>query len=302
MKPVIAIVGAGAIGCYYGGRLAQHGHEVHFLFRSGYDAVAKNGLIVSSPDGDFSIAPNQLHIHRRAADVPKADIVIVTLKTTANDQFQPLISPLLKDDTLILTLQNGLGNEERLAELFGAERVLGGLAFVCVNRMPDGSIRHMDHGQIKLGEFAGGPRERTRELARLFSESRVDCRVLDDLRFGRWEKLVWNVPFNGLGALLGMTTDKLIGSKAGVEMVTRLMREVIHAAGGLGVKLPPDLPELKIAHTRTMGAYRTSMQIDREEGRPLEVESILGRPLLAAQGAGVATPYMQMLYDLLCLG
>jgi 2-dehydropantoate 2-reductase len=301
MKPVIAIVGAGAIGCYYGGRLAQHGHDVHFLFRSGYEAAARNGLVVSSPDGDFSIAPNQLHVYRRPQELPRADLVIVTLKTTANDQFQPLIRPLLKDSTLILTLQNGLGNEERLADLFGRDRVLGGLAFVCVNRLPDGSIRHMDHGQIKIGELAGPPCQRTRDLADLFVSSRVNCHVLDDLRFGRWEKLVWNVPFNGLGALLGRTTDQLIGSKTGVELVTRLMREVIQAAAGLGLNLPGDLPEIKITQTRTMGAYRTSMQIDREQGRPLEIDSILARPLAAARAAGVATPYLEMLYNLLAL-
>jgi 2-dehydropantoate 2-reductase len=301
MKPVIAIVGAGAIGCYYGGRLAQHGYPVHFLFRSGYDAAKANGLIVESPDGDFLIPPDQLHVYRHAADAPKADLVIVTLKTTANDQFGNLITPMLKDSTAILTLQNGLGNEEALAELFGPDRVLGGLAFICVNRLKDGRIRHMDHGQIKLGQFIGRPRAPTRQIAAMFSESGVPCEVLDDLRYGRWEKLVWNVPFNGLGALLDKTTDQLIGSPRGVELVTRLMREVIQTAAGLGVELPPDIPAVKIENTRTMGPYRTSMQIDRQEGRPLETEAILGRPVMSARKIGVAVPYMQMLYDLLTL-
>jgi 2-dehydropantoate 2-reductase len=225
--------------------------------------------------------------------------VIVTLKTTANDQFEALIGPLLHDSSLILTLQNGLGNEQRLAEAFGAEHVLGGLAFVCINRLADGAIRHFDHGQIQIGELSGGPRPRTVQIAGLFRASNVPCNLLDDLRHGRWEKLVWNVPFNGLGALLDKTTDQLIAAASGTALVNNLMLEIMRTAAALGVHLPDNLPQEKIEQTRSMGAYRTSMQIDRQQGRLLEVESILAKPLAAARTAGVSTPYLQMLYDLL---
>jgi 2-dehydropantoate 2-reductase len=295
---VIAIVGTGAIGGYYGGRLAQHGEEVHFLFRSGLEAVRRRGLVVKSADGDFTLPPDRLHVHARAAEMPKADLVVVTLKSTANDQYEALIGPLVKESTVILTLQNGLGNEERLAELFGAERVMGGLAFICVNRQADGSIRHLDHGQIKLGEFSGPPRGRTGEIAKMFSASGVPCQVLEDLRYGRWEKLVWNVPFNGLGAVLDKSTDQLLASPDGLRLVKRLMEEVIQIAAGQGLHMPPELPDRKIADTHSMGAYRTSMQIDRQENRPMEIDSILGRPLAAAAAYGIASPYLQMLYGL----
>src|SRR5580658_7578918 len=130
----IAVVGAGAVGGYYGARLAQHGQDVHFLLRSDYDAVARDGWRIRSVDGDFNLTPKQIHIYRRAEQMPTADLVIVALKTTSNDQFQSLIGPLVRDNTRILTLQNGLGNEQMLAELFGPTRVLGGLAFTCINR------------------------------------------------------------------------------------------------------------------------------------------------------------------------
>src|SRR5215217_5453592 len=123
MNSVIAIVGAGAVGAYYGGRLTQHGHDVHFLLRGDYSAVKQNGWMVRSCEGDFALPPQSVHAYDDPAKMPKADLVIVTLKTTANDQFDPLIRPLLKGDTTILTLQNGLGNEERLAQLFGPERI-----------------------------------------------------------------------------------------------------------------------------------------------------------------------------------
>lgn len=297
----IAIVGAGAVGGYYGARLAQHGHDVHFLLRSDYEPVRKNGLEVRSVAGDFRLAPGKVRVYDQPGGMPPADLVIVTLKTTSNDRYEPLIRPLLKEGTAILTLQNGLGNEDRLAELFGAGRVLGGMAFVCINRISPGVIHHMDHGVIRLGEFNGGPSSRAAGIAELFRSSNVPCEVLDDLRLGRWSKLVWNIPFNGLGAVLDLTTDRLIDNEAGLRAVSDVMREVIAAAEALGLPMPADMIDRQVRHTRTMGPYRSSMQIDRQEGRALEVESILGEPLRQARRAGVKTPKLEMLYDLAVL-
>jgi len=301
MSPTIAIVGCGAVGCYYGGRLAQHGLPVHFLFRSGFDTAKRNGLVVKSADGDFTIKPNDLRAYRTPEEMPKADVVLVALKTTANHMYEPLIGPLLHDQTTILTVQNGLGNEDHLAELFGAQRIMGGLAFVCINRMEDGSIHHFDHGQVKLAEFIGPPQARTRQMAELFNTSKVRCDVLEDLRYARWEKLIWNVPFNGLGAVLNKTTDILIGTKEGEAMVLALMAEVIATAASQKIHFPVSISAEKIAYTRTMGAYRTSMQIDRQAGRPIEIDSILGKPLQAAIAKNVATPYIKMLYTMASL-
>jgi 2-dehydropantoate 2-reductase len=230
--------------------------------------------------------------------MPKADLIVVTLKTTSNDQFEPLVGPLLGRGTAILTLQNGLGNEDRLAELFGRERVLGGMAFVCINRVGPGVVHHIDHGTIRLGEFGGGPSERAGKIAGMFNASRVQCEVLDDLRRGRWEKLVWNIPFNGLGAVLDLATDRLTGSDEALSLVRSLMREVVAAARGDGADVSDGIVERHIANTRTMGAYLSSMQIDRREGRPLEVEAILGEPLRRAAAAGVPTPYLRALYEM----
>ena len=300
-RPTISIVGAGAVGGYYGARLAQHGHDVHFLLRSDYEQIRQNGWTIRSIAGDFRLAAGQTHIYDDVRDMPRCDLVIVTLKTTANDQFDLLIRPLLKEDTAILTLQNGLGSEDRLAEPFGRQRVLGGLAFVCANRLGPGVIHHIDHGMIRLGEFGGGASERASRIVRTFQSSNVPCEVLDDLRAGRWSKLVWNIPFNGLGAVLNLTTDRLIADEGGAQLVSAIMREVIAAARGLGLTMPPDMVERMIRHTRTMGAYRSSMQIDRQSGRPMEVEAILGEPLRQAAKAGVQTPRLEMLYRLVKL-
>jgi 2-dehydropantoate 2-reductase len=293
----IAIIGAGAVGGYYGGRLAQHGHDVHFLLRTDYEYVREHGLAVRSIGGDFSLTPQQVHVYNDPAAMPKVDLVVVALKSTENHQFARVISPLLHETTAILTLQNGLGNEEDLAKLFGARRILGGIAFTCINRIGPGVIEHLDHGLIRVGEFEGRARsDRAAAMAAMFNASGVKAQVVDDLRTGRWDKLVWNVPFNGLGALLDRTTDRLLDSPQGEAIVLTVMNEVVATAKAEGVTLAPDAPAKKIALTRTMGPYRSSMQLDRQARRPLEVEAIIGRPMRIAQAAHVAVPLMELLY------
>ena len=295
--PTIAVVGAGAVGGYYGGRLAQHGHDVHFLLRSDYDAVRRNGLTVQSCDGDFHLAPHAVRAYDDPAKMPRADLVVVTLKSTANGQLPRLVTPLIKHGTAILTLQNGLGNEERLAELFGAGRVLGGMAFVCINRVAPGVIRHSDYGVIRLGDFSTpGRSARALRIAEMFRASNVKCEVLDDLRWGRWQKLTWNIPFSGLGAALDLATDRLIGTDEGRRLVADLIREVIAAARADGADLPDELVDAQIRNKATMGGYRSSMQVDRQEGRPMEVEAILGEPLRRARAKGVPVPILESLY------
>jgi len=295
--PVIAVIGAGALGGYYGARLAQHGHDVHLHMRSDCQAVRRLGLHIQSRDGDFVLSPEQLRVYEDPAAMPKADLVLVTLKTTANDKLGDLVRPVLKPESAILTLQNGLGNEQRLAEQFGDDRVLGGMAFVCVNRTGPGQIAHLDHGLIRLGEYRGGRSERAQRIAQLFSSSNVPCAVLDNLAAGRWEKLVWNVPFNGLGAVLDYSTDQLL--ERAPQLIRQLMREVVDAAAAMEIDFDPSLIEEKMRHTLSMGAYKTSMQIDRQMNRPMEVPAIIGIPLQEAIRHGVATPAMEVLYNLL---
>src|SRR4051812_4455280 len=154
IRPVIVIIGAGAVGGYYGGRLALHRHDVHFLMRSHATHVREHGLKVRSVAGDFELPPQRLRIYDDPRAMPPADLVIVTLKSTENGQLPRLIpASMLKPGTIILTLQNGLGNEEELAELFGKNRIVGGIAFVCINRVAPGVLEHDYPGFIRLGEF-----------------------------------------------------------------------------------------------------------------------------------------------------
>src|SRR6266581_5189433 len=298
MNPVIAVIGAGAVGAYYGGRLAQHGHDVHFLLRSDYKHVARNGWTIKSHHGDFKLPPGTMHVYDKPQKMPKADWVIVTLKATANDQFQSLIPPLLKENTVMLTMQNGLGNEERLAELFGPQRIVGGLAFVCIHRLEPGLIHHIDHGYVRVGEFIESGDHNARAISEMFRKSKVECDVLESLKKGRWAKLVWNIPFSGLGGALDIATDECLGSAEGRQLVRAVMEEVIAGARACGVELSQSVIDQRMKETSTMGSYQSSMQLDRQNGRPMEVEAILGEPVRQAAAAGVAMPITAELYRL----
>jgi 2-dehydropantoate 2-reductase len=314
----IAVVGCGAVGSYYGARLGRSGQEAHFLLRSDYEAVRRRGVLIRSPEGDFRFQPK---CARTPEEIGVCDLALIALKTTANDQLQRLLTPLVGESTAILTLQNGLGNEESLAALFGEEKILGGLCFVCLNRIEPGVIQHIAHGTIVMGEYKRWPEPRTHDIASMIRNSGVPCKVTDDLALTHWEKLVWNVPFNGLGVAAAagydavmagvlpaggkpsrcLTTDQLLAEPRWEQLVRELMLEVIAAANALGLKLPVSTAEKQISRTRDMGAYKASTLLDFEKGRALELESLFLEPLKQARKAGVAVPRLAALGELLKL-
>lgn len=294
--PRIAIIGSGAVGCYYGGRLAQHGNEVHFLMRSDYEEVKRHGLRISSPLGDFELP--QVNCHRSTAEIGACDVVIIAMKATANEVLRELLPPLLKNETMILTLQNGLGSDDFLAEHFGSHRVLGGLCFVCINRMAPGVIHHLAQGQIALGEHSGEPQERTLALAAEFQRCGIDCKVEPSLIAARWKKLVWNIPFNGLSiAAGGKDTAEILAEPVLEQRVRDLMREIIETAGRLGHVIPLSLIDDMIERTRTMAGYKPSSLIDFLAGSEVELEAIWGEPVRRAKAAGIEMPQVHRLYE-----
>lgn len=307
----VAVVGCGAVGSYYGACLARAGQEVHFLLRSDYEAVRRSGVLIRSPRGDFRVRP-------RCALDPKeigvSDLVLIGLKTTANDRFESLLPPLVGPGTALLTLQNGLGNEESLARHFPEDQILGGLCFVCLNRTAPGVVEHMAHGLIVLGEHNRWPEPRTHNLAEHFRKGGVPCKVTDSLARAHWEKLVWNIPFNGLGVASAagfqavdsgcwkggelqpcLATDRLLADAQWTLIVTELMREVVAAARAQGWELSDAIIEEQISRTRSMGPYKASTLLDFEQGRPTELESLFGEPLRQARAARVRVPRLEKL-------
>ena len=292
----IAIVGAGAVGSYYGARLANFGRDVHFLMRSDLREVRRSGIRIRGKTENIHVA--KVNGYASTAEIGACDLVIIALKATSNSALLDLLPPLLHETTMLLTLQNGLGNEEFLAEHFAAERVLGGLCFVGLNRVAPGAIEHYAGGRVILAEYSGYPKPRTHDIAWEFKRCGVVCTVAENLGVERWRKLVWNIPFNGLAvAAGGIDTAAIVRDERLRLRALALMDEVIAGANACGYPLPTAAALKQMHTTETMPAYKPSTLIDFEAGKPLEIEPIWGEPLRRATAAGAAMPELNALYE-----
>lgn len=293
----IAVVGSGAVGSYYGARLALGGHDVHFLLRSDFEQVRRRGLTIRSElQAEAHLHP--VSCHESTESIGPVDLVIIALKATSNAALPDLIPPLLHDRTALLTLQNGLGNEEFLAHHFGAGRVMGGLCFVCLNRTAPGEIHHIDHGLVSLGEYSRHPQDRTRALQAEWQRCGAPCQLEENLLAARWRKLVWNVPFNGLAiAADGVDVAQILADPDLFRRAKALMAEILEAAAAVGVCIPEEFADEMIAKSRTMGSYRPSSLIDWQKGREVEIEAIWAEPLRQAEAAGKELPELAKLLE-----
>jgi 2-dehydropantoate 2-reductase len=298
-KYKIAVVGSGAIGAFYGAALAKAGHDVHFLLRGDLDVVRQHGFRITTPETSYTLHPVQAHA--RTEEIGACDFVIVALKSTANSHLAQMLPPLdTLGHTVFITLQNGMGNVESLASMFGAERVVAGLCFVCVNRVAAGVIENYQLGRVQFAEAAGPARARTHEIAEMFSTSGAVCKAVDSLIRALWFKLCWNVPFNGLAIVGGgITTDLIVASPPLKNLATDLMREVAAAAAKDGVEISEKYIVAQIAGIESIGAYRPSSLIDYLAGRPVEVEAIWGEPLRRGTANGVKMDRLAFLCELL---
>lgn len=292
----IAVVGAGAIGLYYGGRLAAAGEDVRFLARTDHDALKAGGLRAESIHGDFDLPCPE--VHRHSAEIGPVDLVIVAWKATSNGHLAEVLPPLLHEETRVLTLQNGLGNCEAIAAITGPERVLGGLCFVCINRIEPGRIRHSGGGKVSVGTWHPDSADHAAQITARCQAAGIRANLVPNLEQAQWEKLIWNIPFNGLSvAEGGVTTDVLLADPARVTEIRALMLEVIATANALGIPLDASLADSNIERTRPMGAYRTSSMIDYVEGRELEIGPIWEEPLRRATQHGIAMPQLERLVE-----
>ncbi|HEY9626362.1 MAG TPA: putative 2-dehydropantoate 2-reductase [Coleofasciculaceae cyanobacterium] len=308
-----AVLGTGALGGFYGARLQQAGSEVHFLLRHDYEFVRQHGLVVESPDGNFSLP--QVNAYADSQQMPACDVVIVALKTTQNHLLPQLLPPALKPEGVVLVLQNGLGIEAKVANIVGSDRVMGGLCFLCSNKVAPGHIRHLDYKQITLGDYGVGSgkegyapqgvTDRMQQIASDFEQAGIPIDCSEDLFIARWKKLVWNIPFNGLSVVLDATTHQMMADEQTRSLAEQLMEEVVAAAAacvqaidpGSSRAVPPSFIQTMLDYTAKMTPYRTSMKIDYDDRRPLEIEAILGNPLRMAKQAGVELPRIAMLYQ-----
>ena len=299
MKPRILVVGTGAIGGFYGGKLAQAGAQVATLCRSDYETVKAKGIFVRSTLGDFHFTPEKV-IGDLKEYGPPPDYVLVGLKVLPEINTAEIIKEVVGPDTAIVLLQNGVEIEEPVAQAFPNNEIISGLAFICVTRTDPGHIEHVDFGRLVIGRFPAGKSEKTDQLAGLFNDSGVPCTVSENVVTDRWRKLVWNAPFNPISVLAGgADTKTMVENPESLELARYIMEEVCQIAEAVGHPLPVEVVEENIQGTRRMSPYKSSMLVDFETGRPMEVEAILGNGIRAAKRHNLAVPYMQSLYSLL---
>lgn len=294
-----AVIGTGALGGYYGARLAQSGAEVHFLCHRDAAWVRDHGLVVESP------GRGMLHVNARAydraTDLPRCDVALVALKTTANHLLPALLPPALKPDGIVLVLQNGLDVERDAAAAAPGHLVLGGLCFIGANKVGPGRILHLDYGHMLLGwsEATGSRRDAESwmdRITRAWEAARVPVARAGVLRLARWRKLVWNIPYNGLSVIHRTTTDVIMKDPALRAEVVAVMREVQAIAAADGHAIEDAFIQEMIDVTDRMRPYKTSMLLDHEAGKPLELDVIYERPLRVAEHHGIATPRIRALH------
>lgn len=286
------VIGTGAIGGYYGAKLAQGGQDVHFLFHSDYDYVREHGLRVNSGDGGFHL--DHVNAYQDVRQMPKCDVVIVALKTVHELMLRDMLPPLLTDDTVVLLIQNGMGMEQDVEQMVPGVKLAAGLAFICCSKTHPGVIDHLDLSGLNVGNYNAPQETIDRMIAEMVSAD-IDARNVDYLE-ARWRKLLWNMPFNGLSVALHTDTDALVRNAATRRLLRAMTQEVIEAAHAVGVEGLTDRDaDAMIEMTTKMRPYKPSMRLDWDYHRPMEVYYLYTRPIEEARRAGLDMPLHRML-------
>lgn len=287
------VIGMGAIGGFYGAKLAHAGKEVHFLSHSDYQYVKERGLQVDSCDGSFHLP--QINAYGAASDMPKCDVVLIGLKTVNNHLLPELLPPLLKEDTLVVLIQNGIGVEEDVQKIFPEVQLAAGLAFICSAKTEPGRVNHQCYGYINIGNYSCKQQEKIDEVVDDFRKAGVDANEVEYLE-ARWKKAVWNMPFNGMTVALNTQTDILLQHPSTLQLIKDQMMEVIEAAQACGVKnIDESFAEKMIYNTVHMTPYSPSMKLDFDFKRPMEINYLYTRPIEKAREAGYQMKKLEML-------
>jgi 2-dehydropantoate 2-reductase len=299
-KRNILVVGAGGVGAYFGGRLARSGKaDVSVVCRSDYEAVREHGYRVESIAGDFDFMPSAVYRCPEECTA-EMDLVIVTTKVLPGTDTPALIRPVVRKNTAILLIQNGLGMEEEVAAAYPDNLLLGAIAYIGVFRSGGGRIVHKGGGTLAIGQYPTGDAPLLDWLVRTWNDAGVGTRKSADIILDRWAKLVWNAPYNPVSVLGGCLDTGMICADALLdELCGDLMREVCAAARACGKELPSGIVEKNLNYTHNFPAYKTSMLLDFENKRPLEVEAILGAIVDRAHEKGAEIPRLRTIYALL---
>jgi 2-dehydropantoate 2-reductase len=300
-KSRVLVVGAGAIGSFYGAALASQGADVSVVCRSEFDAVRDHGFAIESDKlGDQAFRPAQ--VLRSAEDYQGGppDFLIVSVKVVEGVDRAALIRGAVGPDTAIVLIENGVEIEEEIAEAFPENELISALAFVQVSRVGPGKVKHHAFGDLSFGNYPSGISEQCRLLASQLQEGGIKSTLFDDVVTARWQKCLWNAVFNPISVLGGvLDTEAILSPPEGVSLVRQAMQEVGAIAAATGHPLAEGIFDQYVSATRKAPAYKTSMALDYENGRPMEIEVILGNTVRAGRREKVAIPALETLYALM---
>lgn len=294
----VAIIGTGGVGGYFGGRLAQAGHEVSFLARGPHlAAMQEHGLAVDSVAGDFRVKP--VRASDRTEEIGPVDVVLVCVKAWQVDDTCELLPPLLGPDTCVVPLQNGVEAPDQISARIGRERVVGGIARIISFVAAPGHIRHAGaEPGIELGEFDGSRSERLERLVAGFREcTGVTCQAVDDIQAAMWTKFLFVAGWGSVAAIARAPLGAIRETPAARELVLEAMREIESLARARGVALANDAVEQAMAFADKLPfAGTTSLQRDIQAGLPSEIEAWSGAVARLSRAAGIACHIHRIAY------
>lgn len=295
----ILVIGAGAVGSFYGAKLANAGAEVTIWCRSDYDFIKNNGIKIESYLGDFHFSPHGVLKNLDEAK-NEFDYILVATKVLPNIDICGLLKNILHPKTKIVLIQNGIHIEKNIAQTFPNNELISAIAFIASSRKSVGVVHHQAYGKITIGTFENKASDAVHFLANLWQNSGVEVEVSDKILFERWKKLVWNGAFNPLSVLLrGKNTMEILNNNLTLNLVKNIMNEICDLAKADNCELPIDVIEKNIVATKKMNPYKTSMLLDFEAGRQMEIEAILGNAIKFAQSKSISIPYLSTIYAII---
>jgi 2-dehydropantoate 2-reductase len=289
----VLVVGAGAVGGFFGAHLARHNPNVSFLLRPRtLAAVKEHGLVVRSAQQTLTVYPPAASDPR---DLAQPDLVILAVKTYDLNSALDQIEPVLTDKTIILTLQNGVDAEDRILMRLRRDCVVAGVAYLYAKLVAPGVIEHYKRGIVAIGELSGSRSERVSLIAKLFEQSGIVCHVSDNIRRTKWEKMCWNCAFNPITVLINDRVAKAIEHPEMRGVIRQIVGEVAAVAEAVGIQLHPDIAEKTLQMTEAIRDIHTSMYDDWKAGRLTEIDSLNGYIVRKGRELHIPTPVNEAL-------
>lgn len=295
----ILVIGAGAIGGFYGALLAKAGADVSVVCRSDYETVKKQGFTIDSTVlGQWIFKPSQV-LNNVSDYLDSADYIVLCTKVIPENNRAELIKKAVKANTCIVVIQNGIDIEQELVDAFPNNEIISGLAFICCNKVKAGVIHHLAYGKLTLGNVSH-PSNKPQHLSNLIEQAGIESTISDNIISSRWLKCLWNAAFNPLSVLSsGLSTQNILSTQE--PLIRTIMQEVCAIAQDCGHPLPADSIDINISNTLVMPPYKTSMLLDYQKRQPMEIEAILGNTIRIAKKYGTACPALDTLYALMKL-